>query len=355
MQTGVSVYLANDFELTRSVLVRAASAGASTVFTSLHIPEDNSCNYLARAEAVVAECARLGLNLMVDVGPETYLQLGCSSLEGLADKGITHLRLDYGFNPHDVAQLSQHFIVVANASTLSYDDLTAWKKAGARLDHLCACHNFYPKPYTGLSAHRVFEINAWLHAHELEVFGFIPGNNLLRGPLHEGLPTLEHHRARKNNVALNALELTYDCGCDHVLIGDANLTETAWLTFSEFSKGYVSVHAQLDDSYTYLYGQIQHDRPDPSEWLFRSQESRTNLRAPFAVEPDQLSENCLLQPGDIVITNSSYARYEGEVEIIRQQLALTPHMKVIGHLEPADVPLIQRARPSLGIVLVRSS
>ena len=47
---------------------------------------------------------------------------------------------------------------------------------------------------------------------------FIPGDGEKRGPLYEGLPTLEKHRYMRPLEAY--LELVQDCGVDKVLIGD---------------------------------------------------------------------------------------------------------------------------------------
>ena len=48
---------------------------------------------------------------------------------------------------------------------------------------------------------------------------FIPGDGEKRGPLYEGLPTLEKHRNMRPLEAY--LELVQECDVDKVLIGDS--------------------------------------------------------------------------------------------------------------------------------------
>ena len=65
---------------------------------------------------------------------------------------------------------------------------------GGRADlPLYRCHNFYPKQFTALSLESVREINRRLRCLGFDTMGFVPGNKELRGPLQEGLPTVEEH------------------------------------------------------------------------------------------------------------------------------------------------------------------
>lgn len=351
MQTGVSVYLAEGTEACEHVLALAAEAGATHAFTSMHLPEDDSAECLRAAGPVFTTAHELGIGLMVDIGPRTCEKLGCSSLAELADMGVTHLRLDYGFTPTDAAALSRTFRIVCNASTLTRGELRALRAAGADLSRFTACHNFYPKRFTGLALDDVRRANAWLADQNLETMAFVPGDANLRGPLYEGLPTVEDHRDRRAELARNALELAALSGCDVVLVGDMGLTEKGWEQLRQLSTGYVAVRCELATGYEHLLGQVHHDRPDSSPLVFRSVESRGALRPADGVASDATAG--LPRPaGTIAISNARYARYEGELEISRRDLPGDERINVVGRVVPEDSPLLPLVRSGFGLQLI---
>ncbi len=113
------------------------------------------------------QCRDAGINLIVDVSPVTLEKLGCTSFDELLSLGITYIRLDFGFTAEKTVELSEKFHIVFNASTISQEDIQDWAAAGADFTRFAACHNYYPKPYTGLSLDRVKEMN-----QRLKILGF---------------------------------------------------------------------------------------------------------------------------------------------------------------------------------------
>lgn len=353
MKTGVSVYFSNGIEYNERIIEKARKAGASYAFTSMHIPEETGIDYGRDARHILKLLSEAGMALIVDVGPETSEKLGCSSIEELADLGITHIRLDYGFTPEQTVELSRRFHIVCNASTVSREEIFAWQHTGADLSRFTACHNYYPKPYTGLGLAYVRSVNERLSTLGFETIGFVPGNGDLRGPLHEGLPMIEAQRARRNDVALNMIEAGIGGCCDAVLVGDPGLSEQGWHAFSGVSRGYVELRARLRDRYAYLYGQIHHDRPDSSEQIMRSQESRTTFK-PTVIEPDAGAGQ--VRPcGTVAVSNADYARYMGELEISRKDLPGDTRVNVAGTVDERDRRLLPFIRGGFGWKLVRGS
>ena len=57
-----------------------------------------------------------------------------------------------------------------------------------------AIHNFYPRKDTGLDREFFNERNKILKENNIKIAAFITGDELLRGPVYEGLPTLEDCR-----------------------------------------------------------------------------------------------------------------------------------------------------------------
>ena len=332
------------------MIERARRAGATMAFTSMHIPEEEGVDYRRDARHLLGVLRDAGMSLIVDVGPETCEKLGCSRIEDLADLGITHVRLDYGFSPEETVRLSRTFHIVCNASTVTKAELAAWRAAGADLSRFAACHNYYPKRFTGLALEDVRVMNERLAAFGFETIGFVPGDGDLRGPLHEGLPTVEAHRGQRDDVALNMLEMAFAAGCDTVLVGDPGLSDASWNRFSQVSAGYVELACSLDEGYGYLLGQVHHDRPDSSAHVIRSQESRTSLRPPCIVEVDAHAGRARPR-GSVAVSNSEYLRYEGELEIARVDLPGDTRMNVVGQVAEHDCRLLPYIRNGFGFKL----
>ena len=352
MKTGVSVYFSNGIEYNERIIEKARQAGASYAFTSMHIPEEAVVDYERDARHMLKLLNEAGMALIVDVGPETCEKLGCSSIEELEDLGITHIRPDYGFTPEQTVELSRRFHIVCNASTVSREEITAWQHAGADLSRFTACHNYYPKPYTGLELAYVRSVNERLRTLGFEAIGFVPGDADLRGPLYEGLPMIEAQRNRRDDVALNMLESGVGGCCDAVLVGDPGLSDRGWKTFSQISQGYVDLHADVAYTYEYLYGQVHHDRPNSSEFIIRSQESRTTLRPTREITPDA-GAGAHRPVGSIAISNCEYLRYEGELEIARCDLPGDSRVNVIGRVHERDVRFLPFIRQGFGVRFIK--
>ena len=218
------------------------------------------------------------------------------------------------------------------------------------MTRFAACHNFYPKPYTGLSLEDVARTNLRLAALGFEIMAFVPGDANVRGPVFEGLPTVEAQRGRASKVALNMLELAHGADCDIVLVGDPDLSDAGWAQFAQVSAGYVDVHCELEPGYSYLRGQIHHDRPDSSVHIFRSQESRTTLK-PDVVLSDA-GAGLPRKAGSIAVSNSGYGRYEGELEIARVDLPGDERMNVAGRITPETRELLPFIKRGFGVRFV---
>jgi hypothetical protein len=349
MKTGISLYFSSGIEKNSGLIKKAGEYGAEYVFTSLHIPEETGVNYQEEMKNLLSLCKENKCNVIVDVGPETYKKLGVTNMDELKDLGITHLRLDYGFTAKEVVEIAQSFHVVFNASTITEDELAQWKQYGADFTRFAACHNFYPKEFTGLSLKRVMEINLRLKYLGFVTMAFVPGNLELRGPIFEGLPTVEEHRGRKDDVVLNMLELFQEGCCDVVLIGDVNIKDREWEGLNCLNKGYVELRADLLPDYEFIKGAIHHDRPDSSDYIFRSQESR---EYDLEIWPELLEKNTTRKAGNICISNKDYLRYMGELEIARKDLPLDPRLNVIGQIKEKDMKYLPYIQKGFGLKLL---
>ena len=95
------------------------------------------------------------------------------------------------------------------------------------------------KVYSGISlrnSRRLTKIaGAWV-----KVLAFIPGDEPLKGPLHEGLPTVETHRTLDTRLAICELIRSHT---DMILVGDTFIHESTQKVMKEFQEGFVSLKA----------------------------------------------------------------------------------------------------------------
>lgn len=346
-QYGISLYLGTGYEKNKNIIEKAQRNNAKYAFTSLHIPEESIEDYEKEVKALLEICKINNLNLIVDVGPRTLGKLGFTDFKELKQTSITHLRLDYGFTYEQIIELSKDFNIVFNASTLREEDIKELKRLNGDFSKFSACHNFYPKPLTGLSLKRVCKMNQRLKSLGITTMAFVAGNKELRGPLHRGLPTVEEHR--NGDILYNVLQLIKDCETDICMIGDIDITNDDWRKLKELSEGYVALHAEINKEYSFVKDTIHHDRPDSSDYVIRSQESREFSSQGNIFKAEPLKER---KKGSISIGNLDYLRYSGELEIARQNLEPEPKVNIIGEVYNEDIKYLDYITDGLGFKLI---
>ena len=319
---GFSLYLST-FEKQRSSLDLWAGTGAP-IFLSLHISEEFDATYCQRAREICHLLAVLGFRTIADVSVKTLQQFGCESLTELAkDLKLWGLRIDYGFTAAEIGEMATQMPIVLNASTTSPDDA---RRIAANGKEVFALHNFYPRPETGLDEELLMETTNRLKDAGLSVQCFIPGDTLLRGPLHAGLPTLEAHRHCLPSAAFVDMALRF--GMDDIFLADPGLSEKEQQRIAHFCKtGVICVPAELNDNWRHLYGKVFTCRIDSPKWLIRFQESRT-----YSCQGDIVSPaNCVeRRRGSITVDNQNYGRYSGELMLMREDLPADQRVNVIG-------------------------
>ena len=182
----------------------------------------------------------------------------------------------------------------------------------------------------------------------LSVQGFIPGDTLLRGPLHEGLPTLEMHRHVLPSAAF--VDMTLRFGMDDIFLADPGLSEKEQQRIAHFCKtGTICVPAELDENWRHLYGKEFTCRIDSPRWLIRFQESRTYSCQGETVEPKNCTER---RRGSITVDNRTYGRYSGELMLMREDLKADDRVNVIGSVPENAQLLLDRIERGAKFMLV---
>ncbi|MBY6275467.1 DUF871 domain-containing protein [Symbiobacterium thermophilum] len=355
---GVSVYLGAPDVPARlpGYLDAVAARGGREVFTSLHIPEVPLAGAVAQLSALTAEAGRRGMNVVADIAPGALSQLGArpEDLSVLRRMGLSGLRLDYGFGPEEIAAFTcnpEGLRIVLNASTADPAFLERVLSAGADLSRLEACHNYYPRPETGLSMASLVRSSAWFKAHGVPVAAFIAGGGEKRGPIGAGLPTLEEHRHAEAGRA--AAELLGSGAVDRVLFGDpwateAELTRVAEVVAAGGTLLRVRLVPGLDDFQREIVVRPHRNRPDAAALVIRCALSRSYA----AQGPAVLPFNTVARPvGAVTIDNQGYLRYSGELQVALADLPADTRVNVVGHVVPEDLPLLRLIGPDAPFTL----
>ena len=319
---GFSLYLST-YEQQRPSLQAWVGTGAP-IFLSLHISEEFDATYCQRAREICHSLAAFGFRTIADVSVKTLQQFGCESLTELAaELKLWGLRIDYGFTTEEIGEMATRMPIVLNASTTSADDA---RRIAGKGGEVFALHNFYPRPETGLDEDYLMETTQKLRSAGLSVQCFIPGDTLLRGPLHEGLPTLEAHRHALPSAAFVDMALRF--GMEDIFLADPGLSQKEQKRIAHFCKtGVICVPAKLEEGWEHLSGTVFTCRIDSPRWLIRFQESRTYSCQGELVEPKNCAER---RRGTITVDNRNYGRYSGELMLIREALPADHRVNVIG-------------------------
>ncbi len=322
---GYSVYLTS-FKSRRKQLESAAGLGAP-VFLSLHISEEFDPDYCRHAEEMCRSLSELGFKIIADVSVKTVDRFGEPDLVRLAERlGIWALRLDYGFSDDEIAAIAARIPVALNASTTSR--AKAERIANGAIQAF-AMHNFYPRPETGLDDAFFRRTTEELRAAGLRVLAFIPGDEELRGPVFESLPTLERHRGLPPSACF--ADLCINFGVDGIFVGDPGISHREQARIRRFcEEGVLEIPADLSEEFRSLYGMVFTSRQDSPSWLVRFAESRT-----YSCFGERVTAlNCRERlRGSITVDNEGYGRYSGEVQIIRSSLPADNRVNVIGQVK----------------------
>lgn len=342
---GLSLYLSTF--AAQCPALRGLAGAQIPVFLSLHISEEFDDTYCRRAEEVCHWLADQGFRTIADVSVKTLKQFGCGDLTELANRlRLWALRIDYGFSTEEIEAMAEKMPIVVNASTTSRE---AAVRIASRGSEVFAMHNFYPRPETGMDEELLMETTRALQAAGLKVLAFIPGDTQLRGPVFEGLPTLEAHRTCLPSAGF--VDLSVRFGIDGIFLADPGLSETERQRIDRFCReGVISVPAVLESGYEHLYDQVFTCRVDSPKWLVRFQESRVYSCKGMDVEPKNCTERAR---GTITIDNVNYGRYTGEIMMIRQPLKADERVNVIGTVPENAWPLMDCIGRGEKFVLVR--
>ena len=295
------------------------------IFTSFHIQEEFDKEYVDNARRMMKWLKEKGFKVIADVSKKTVKQFGYVDLISFAkEMGVDILRIDYGYTPKEISELSSQIELMFNASTFDNETVSLLKGKST-----IACHNYYPRPETGLSVATFLSYNKYLIENGFKVMSFISSNTELRGPIFEGLPTLEKHR--NGNPYISALDLFVNYNIKYVTVGDLMISNHELIMIQRFiDDGIISIPVKMNEAFSDWNNKPLTIRVDSGVYAFRIIESREySCHSGTHIEP---GKTIVRKRGVITVDNERYNRYEGEVQLVHTDLPSDDRVNVIGHI-----------------------
>lgn len=327
-------------------LEKAGKYGFREVFSSIHLPELALKDQVEMLEELARTANHLGMELTVDIGGGEIGQLLADSqmCARVRSAGIGLLRLDYGFCTEQAGALYNRLGIkgfVVNASIYDREEAEAVKKNLTAIDsrlELRACHNFYPRPETGLDREFFNEQNRIFAELGLITYACIPGKSYPRPPLGLGLPTLEQHRGM--NLEQVCVDLVCSPGIGGVMAADEFFNETEMACVARaVNREALTLQIRLETGVgqverELILGTSHHIRYDSNRQVLRSRTSREMSRIGAKVAPGLTGER---RRGMVTVDNERYGRYSSEVQILLADLEADSRVNCCGQISEEDM------------------
>ncbi len=318
---GQSEYMIKD---TLEYIKECNKIGIKNVFTSLHIPESTEKIKEEFAE-IMKLCHSLDMRLSIDIADDILFDIKNS-------EKINAVRIDYGLSTQEIIELYNELSckIELNGSIIDENVIIELINGGIKKSDIEIFYNFYPKKYTGMNLFKLYEKNKLFKQFDLICKAFIGAETNKRGPLFDGLPTVEEHRNIDSLISYQELKLI---GIDVVYFGDGNTSIYEIKKLTKLDENVIYLPVEIYDSTS--ESEIQHLmkehelRVDSSDFLFRSSKRLSgNVIMPNnTVNADRMS---------ITIDNINYKRYQGEVGITLKDIDRDERVNVIGKVVNAE-------------------
>lgn len=314
------------------------------------MPEINYKEKLEEIIDLIKYIKSLEMEITVDISPNVIKALGSTydNLSEFRKLGFDCLRLDYGFTPDEIAIMTKNEYGIAielNASTIKKEFIEDLINKGADINDLRTCHNFYPKPYTGLSYSFFENQTKMIKEYGLRVAAFIPSQKGKRGPIFEGLPTIEDHRYKRPDIA--AKYFVYSGLIDDIYFGDAYASDDEIKSVTSINKEVIELDIVINENLSDLerniiFNTTHTNRPDASEYLIRSEESRICFKDTSEIQAHDCIER---KKYSVTIDNNSFKRYSGELNICKLDMPKDNRVNVVGYIPYDEHILVDLIKP----------
>ncbi|MGX6980216.1 DUF871 domain-containing protein [Vagococcus elongatus] len=349
---GISVYPNHSsVEDIKEYMDLAAKYGFSRVFTCLlSVDKEDKKQIVADFSETIAHATALGMEVIADISPKVFDELGISydDLSFFKEIGADGIRLDMGFTGNEESIMTfnpQELAIELNISsgTRYLENILSYQANAAKLQ---GCHNFYPHRYTGLSYEHFIETTTVYKKHGISTAAFVnsPSATIGPWPVKEGLCTLEMHREWP--ITTQAKHLWATDLIDDVIIANAFASEEELKALSNIDPYKITLDCVLRDDIPEIERKIvleefHFNRGDISDYVIRSTQSRVKYKG-HEFKTFNTEE---MHTGDILIESSLYAHYAGELQIALLPMENSGKTNVVGHITEADQVLLPYIKP----------
>lgn len=342
---GISIFVGMDNSLKENLnyMKKAHEYGFDRIFTSLHIPEAEYEKAVDEFYEITKLADKLEMKIIADISPRAfgYLNADMNDLKSLSDLNIYGLRVDFGFSPSEIAAFTRNpygLKVEINASTVTERFLREFEKNNPNYEMIQACHNYYPRLNTGISEELFLKKNDLLMKYDIEIGAFIPSQTQKRGPIYEGLPTLEVHRFI--NPCIGAKHLLA-LGIDNVFFGDSIADDYELKAVGQLDEKLIELNIELmtanEIAKKIIFSEYHENRPDCASDVIRCAGSIDKLEKNDTIFPENNIER---KKGYITIDNKDYLRYCGELQICTRDLPYDKRVNIVGKVIEEEIFLL---------------
>ena len=359
---GISIYPERStFEKDKAYLDLAHKYGFKRVFTSLLQINDDKEKVLADFKQVVDYANQLGMEVMVDINPSLFEQLGISydDLSFFDEMGAYGVRLDIGFTGSEEAKMTRNpygiKIEINMSSGTSYvDNIMSYSP---NTENLLGSHNFYPHRYSGLGYDHFVFCSEKFRKYNLNTMAFVNSHEADFGPwpTQDGLCSLEDHRDLPLATQVKHLVLTGLI--DDISIGNAYASEAELAAMAEaFHADYPTLRVDVvdgitEDERTCLFDNLHSYRGDRLEYILRSTMTRIYYKDKEFPPHDTRD----MVRGDVLIDNAGYGQYKGETQIALKAMKNDGRVNVVGMIADEELFLLEFLKPWSSFKLVENN
>ncbi|MBC5625905.1 DUF871 domain-containing protein [Clostridium sp. NSJ-49] len=350
---GISIYQEKSTEQEiKNYIDKAAENGFSRIFSCLLSVEESKEVIVEKFKATNEYAKSKGFEIIVDVSPKVFNDLGISykDLSFFKEIGADGLRLDMGFTGSEESLMTfnpEGLKIEINMSnnTRYIDTIMDYMP---NKENLIACHNFYPHNYSGLNFDHFMKCTENFSKYGLRTAAFITSQNKVTfgpWPVTDGLPTLELHRNLPIDV--QAKHLIALGNINDIIISNCYPTDDELNALGSMRKDMVTFDVVVNENTPeverkILFEEMHFNRGDVSDNFLRSTQSRVKYKGHnFAL----FNAPEIIKKGDIIIESSEYGHYAGEVQIALNDMINSGKSNVIGRVREEEIFILDYIKP----------
>ena len=373
MNKGISIYpsIQDNYLIKCEEYIKLSKKyGFNEVFTSIHLPEVKLNTQIDFLHSLITITKKCDMTLIADIGGNSIKQIIKDSKLLDLIKGVDYLRLDYGYDHEDIKYIHEYlnnegFII--NASIYNKEQSIQEVEFIRSLNaDVRACHNFYPRVESGIDEELALIQKKIFSELNVPIYYYVPSHNNPRGPIYEGLPTIEAHRYLDISQIMSELLYKYDA--DGIIFSDNFYNEEEFkkcndikpiqyqnpnINIPNYSSNHTSIQIHVH-TFNDLYDDIiykEHSfRYDSNSSFLRSKTSRTMAEYSRSIEP----LNCIeRKAGYITIDNKLYERYSGELQVVLKDAPASEKINVVGYIDLEDIDKLQSYRDNCSFIFIK--